>query len=851
MYFLIGAVLAEVCAALPQDSSVMRLKRFVTNMAAYDRDFTQEKVYLHLDNNGYFKGENIWFKAYVFRASTLLPVDLSKILYVELVSPDGSVWERKKLPITNGRCYGNFKLDDIFRTGFYEIRAYTRVMTNWDGFYAYSRVVPVFDTPKDSTDFTQLHADEFDNSLDKLMKRSLPRPLLSGQSYVQKKNILSFFPEGGHIIKGVANRVAYKLTDEKGIPATGSYNICDNDGRVVAVTQPVHDGMGLFELSADWNGGYAEALGNANKKLRCPIPVPIGTGCAMRVGTQDGMEVNVVPNDSMRGQLLGLVITCRGRVCYFDTLHTDRTEVAKHIPRSQLRDGIQQVTLFSPEGQKLNERLVWVEPQTPPLVMQIRQNEKVYQPFSPIALDFTLRDAEGHPLQADFSLSVQEREGIVANGDAGLKTNMLLCSDLKGYIHCPDYYFEARDDLHRQALDLLLMVQGWRRYEWKEMAGITPHEMKQPVEEELVVDGQIIDWSLKRRPKPNLNLNLLLISYEGNTQLSSTRTDSTGHFAFAFKKPMWGNCYGCFSATNEKDKRQRCFVVLNRNFKPAPRPYEPFEMQLQPPDKVRERTKAILPPDTFTWVDNLPKTNKKIRHLPPVKVVEKSIRWEQPDGARWNYLGGENLAKKYSSVYFNLEDELEEYLDSGNFVPSIGLWFHDKVATKLDYDVNTPDSIIQRGTAVYTFFDNEEKPPFNFTGDLSDFRSLFISTDPMLPNYLCRKDVTQYATGKRIISYLYYSEVHNDFINTFKKGMRNTVIYGYSGVDAFYSPDYRVEMPGNPKDYRRTLYWNPEMMTDKDGKAQVVLFGNARPNQQIKIDVQGIAVNGQMLDAGR
>ena len=107
-----------------------------------------EKVYLHLDNTGYFKGETIWFKAYVVRCDTEQRTDLSRVLYVELLNPSGDVVEKRKLPIENGEAHGDIKVDSILTTGFYEIRAYTRYMTNWGANACFSRVIPIFKAPK-------------------------------------------------------------------------------------------------------------------------------------------------------------------------------------------------------------------------------------------------------------------------------------------------------------------------------------------------------------------------------------------------------------------------------------------------------------------------------------------------------------------------------------------------------------------------------------------------------------------------------------------------------------------------------------------------------------------------------
>ena len=140
----------------------------------------QEKIYLHLDNQCYFKGDTIWYKAYVVRADNLTYTDMSRILYVELVSPDGMVVERQNIIISpDGYSDGNFALQDSIYSGYYEVRAYTRWMLNfnhrqhrynkqetwmflntelcadyyrvWDGLY--SRVFPVYSKPEQAGDY--------------------------------------------------------------------------------------------------------------------------------------------------------------------------------------------------------------------------------------------------------------------------------------------------------------------------------------------------------------------------------------------------------------------------------------------------------------------------------------------------------------------------------------------------------------------------------------------------------------------------------------------------------------------------------------------------------------------------
>ena len=100
---------------------------------------TQEKTYLHLDNNWYFAGDTIWYKAYTVRADNNRPSPLSRILYVELLNEQGFLVERQQLVIDyDGHSHGQFCLSDTAFAGYYELRAYTKWMMN----FGYENVKP-------------------------------------------------------------------------------------------------------------------------------------------------------------------------------------------------------------------------------------------------------------------------------------------------------------------------------------------------------------------------------------------------------------------------------------------------------------------------------------------------------------------------------------------------------------------------------------------------------------------------------------------------------------------------------------------------------------------------------------
>lgn len=102
----------------------------------------REKVYLHTDRDYYYPRETIWFKAYLGYSMPLLRDTLSRLLYVELVSPEGEILSSKNIRIRNGFGWGEFVVPHPLAAGEYYLRSYTNWMRNY-GKDLYTKPVPI------------------------------------------------------------------------------------------------------------------------------------------------------------------------------------------------------------------------------------------------------------------------------------------------------------------------------------------------------------------------------------------------------------------------------------------------------------------------------------------------------------------------------------------------------------------------------------------------------------------------------------------------------------------------------------------------------------------------------------
>ena len=95
--------------------------------------------------------------------------------------------------------------------------------------------------------------------------------------------------------------------------------------------------------------------------------------------------------------------------------------------------------------------------------------------------------------------------------------------------------------------------------------------------------------------------------------------------------------------------------------------------------------------------------------------------------------------------------------------------------------------------------------------------------------------------GRRPVTVFVYS--YHEFAKNVK-GLRRTHFEGFTKSETFKMNDYSLMPP--EADYRRTLYWNPNVTTDKDGKAKIDFYNNSSCKQMF-ISAEGITKNGETI----
>lgn len=691
--------------------------------ARFDYNYPREKVYVHFNSSSYLLNDTIWYKAYVVRASSLKPTTLSRVLYVELLNADGQLITKQTLKIDSmGTAHGAIALPNYAYGGYYEALAYTREMLNWGRYACFSRVLPVF------TDVNPVHKKKkgLDLNLSQLSLLSpgirkyptigKPRPY---EMTSNKKRLLDFYPEGGSRVTGAAQRIAFKLTDGMGLATNDSISIYYADGRLCTQAQPEHEGMGTFELPADFTEGYAQVQSISSQKYKLPQEF---AQYALRADMEeDGLNIKIVTNKSnaQTNDLFGLAIFNHENACFFDTLTVNpQTGTELFIPNKALRAGVSRFELFNIEGQGLATRLVWnplnQREAAHKVSLQVKQNQRAYDPFSPVALVLKATRGDGSIVKnANLSVAVRdEASNIITTTDGGIEASMLLASELRGYIHRPDRYFERNDAAHRFMLDLLMLVQGWQANSFDVMCQRDSFALRQPIEDSLLIKGTLYKYNNKKEPYPNIYINLMGYAYNdgkvGSTGIEAqTKTDNKGRFAFEAKTELKGDFLVTFKLRDEKNKRKWSKLSLDRWFAPPLCPIRGPQLSLQPYEYATNNpnytntaadTKEA---DLFEWKDTIKTFRFSV--LKPAEVVAHVKKYKGLQGGRSTFNGGERNGIKHCVTYYNVQRECERLRDFG--INDLDIFqFFDIMNWKLSYngsDYTMDSSQITSNMATY------------------------------------------------------------------------------------------------------------------------------------------------------
>ena len=814
--------------------------RAVEAINRFNARYPQEKVCLHFDNTAYYLNETIWWKAYLFRTDNDSLGSLSRVLYIELVDPAGQVVETQKSVVDHGQANGQFLLGRYTQSGFYQVRAYTRYMLNWGSSWVFSRVIPVFKNPTHEGDYSEkVIQDQPAYFTGKKQENAV-----SGDT---TRYLVNFYPEGGCLVNSLKSRVAFEVTDGKGkaIDVTGW--LCKNDEKVQRV-QTVHEGRGAFFYTPDGKEASLKLTMPDGKTKTYKLPAASAQGRVMTVDTSSPDVITWTTNATR---------TYKSQPVYMLLIHNGKaTEVKTPLSRKAVPDGCSQLALINADGALLCSRMVFNYPDRQELNrLKVTVADSLIWPDKQMTLKVNTVP------QAAMSLSVCDAETQLAAENHSAATWYLLSSDLKGYIHNPEYYLEADDEAHREATDLLMLVQGWRKYDVESMDGKNQWKKMYPTEHTLLVDGRLKAYS-KRNKVNGANLEIYLLNSLGSRLHGDVTTDSTGYYVFVVPDCV-GN-WDMIMHTTLNDKDKRYYITVNRNFSPDVAMPSWYSMN---------EDAQIVPTLNFTLdkahIDSIP-MDVRAHWLDNVEVKAKHV-WKTPR----EFWERESRGAQYASIRYDMEKAADEYADKGEITPTLIDWLKAKNPLFDGNDNLTGQYAGQRGkpnlygdgptyggkgimwivnnwficgTSLHGFgykdvskTEDLSASNYHIPFDIAEARSVYISTEDNAWKHFFKAPQLEGWHYVTIFVYTKYDE-------PVPKGYRSTTFNGFNIKEEYQQ---LMSMEGADlagSDYRRTLYWNPNVKLDATGCA-TLKFKNNSTSRHMTVSAVGFTPDGKPLVA--
>lgn len=482
------------------------------NLKEYLDEYQNSKVFIDLNQETYCTDEAVWFKVWKTKLFDFKPDTLNEILYIELYSPKKYISQSLILHLKDGTAHGKIQLHDSLVSGIYEIRAYTSWMKNFDSNFGFSKQIEIYNT---NTGITRQDFKQTKKTGKKVRKK-------------QNKYTIAFLPEGGELIAGIKTKIAFKATDLNGLPVNVKGEILDSKGNIVSNFKSQHDGMGYFYLKAKPSLKYlAKVRFPENEKKTIKLPEGRREGYYLTINNVTHPEFSVKIFSSIDNQNV-LLVARTGTHLIAKEISNIKDSIEVKFNKKEFNDGIATFTLFNANNEPVNERLLFVDNQKR-LNVDIGQIELINDIDSIYGTEISIKSPDGKPATGNFSIKIINQDNADKPASrCGITSYLLLSSDIKGYVHNPDYYFSGTKDAIENR-DLVMLTNGWRRFTWKNILSRNFPEIKYQQETQMDLYGKITKYFFDI-PVSECNVRLTILNEYND--IFETVTDKKGRFSF-------------------------------------------------------------------------------------------------------------------------------------------------------------------------------------------------------------------------------------------------------------------------------------------------------------------------------
>ena len=610
---------------------------------------------------------------------------------------------------------------------------------------------------------------------------------------------LQFFPEGGTLVNDIKSKLAFKAINMLGVGVDVEGKIFTKKGKEISSFKSTHLGMGVIEFTPENELGYYAVINKPEGiKTKYQIQESIKEGYVISINNehQKNIQIQIKTNkkfaNDKTAKTVYLFAQSGGKIYYSSRLLFEKSEINLKIPKTNIPTGIVHFTIFDGHGKPKCERLAFVN-RKDFLDIHINMNKKSYETREKVKLDINIKDKKGVAVRANVSIAVRNKTKLIdIHKD---KTNIIswlfLQADIKGHIEDQQYYFTNTENAKKD-LDILLLTQAWRKFIWDDILqdSIAPSEFK--VEKDISISGRITKYLFNISAK---HASAEITFLNKFNDVYKTVCDKKGRFSF--NGLDYNDTLDVLLEFRSRVGRKNIMVILDED-RDIGINFSPFEGFYLDSVLVKHKIKYIP----------LPKEEKDPNVPEDFKLYRQADQVVYFDDAHYS---------SYATVMDALRGK----------VPGLSIGQNSSM-------IRGPKSLTLSNEPLYlvdgmaTTFDGIQSISVN------DVDRVEILKGPSAAIYGSRG-------GNGVIA------VYTKKGYYYKRGELRFKMLGYHTPKAFYVPKYDIErnLNNGKKDYRTTVYWRPNVKTDKTGKAYIEFY-QSDINDDFEIVIEGISEKGEV-----
>lgn len=736
-----------------------------------------EKVYLHTDKNHVDVGDELWYSAYTVIGPNHHYSSASKFLHVNIVDLENDIVFSQRVKIVNGKSKGHIKIPENTLSGKYQLRAYTDWMRNYDLNFVFKKTISI-----SNGTINPIHVN-------------------------YGKIDLQFFPEGGNAIDGLNGRIAFKAIGIDGLARIIEGMVIDSKGNEIKQLKSNDQGIGYFNLKPVLGEQYTAVLEDGSKHL---LPKIYNQGYTMSVNNmnQKSIQVRIQASNNLKNESFYLIGTV-GNQKYFQGKYNlkDKSFANIEIPKNVVPSGILTLTILDKNMRPWSERVTFIDNQQE-LIINTQLNKDNLIKKGEVTLKINVTNTEGNPVSTNLSIAVTNQSNRIKKdvNDSNILTHLLLESDVKGHIEKPAKYFHDKSRIAKYNLDLIMLTNGWRRFNWMKMKNYNFDTIKKfSFPEGFDIAG--IAKRKNRKILKNSSLHLIVKSKD-KERVYATKTRPDGSFIF--------------NNVNHTGVTEIQFKAYNSNqidVKVTLDNTNPIDLAPLFPSLYKINPTSSNTTSTTTKPSIISNRNSKGKTTLLNEVVIK---------------GKVNVAKserkKATPSTYGVTPDATIFIDE-NFTYS-NLKF---ALLKIPGVTVLGDRILIRGVGSL----NGNTSPAIYVDGIQSNISLF---------NLNVLDIERVEVVKRVDAVFGFRGANGVILVYTKRGFKpkpaitpKFKISGFAEEKQFYTPKYEVDVNKNDN---ATLYWNPLITTDKNGNA-TVNFHNMSNAKKVQVAIEALSYFGE------